>query len=217
MTHFKSKKVPAVLSAALFLLAGAVYLFIHGRGEGLAIQSKTTKEAEEALVPSNPDETLRETDEDRGQGVSAFAEDSSVCVHVCGAVGEEGIFFLTKGARIADALEAAGGFSEGAATSFLNLAQPVSDGMKIYVPFADEVVAIPMVAAEPESEVGPVNINTADVSRLMSLPGIGEKKAGDIIAYREKNGPFRNAEDIMKVPGIKSALFDRIQNHICAR
>ncbi|MBR5712459.1 MAG: helix-hairpin-helix domain-containing protein [Lachnospiraceae bacterium] len=136
---------------------------------------------------------------------------------MCGQVVEEGVFFVVKGARIADAVDAAGGFTDDAAVRALNLAMPVTDGMQIYVPTVEE--AETGRYRPPNAEVGEavrlVNINTADAATLMTLPGIGEQKAKDIVAYRSAHGKFAEASDIMNVSGIKSAVFERIKDQIC--
>ena len=115
-----------------------------------------------------------------------------------------------------DAIIACGTTGE-AATRYLNLALPVTDGMKIYVPREDEVVTAAIYTEPVNDTSGPVNINTADVASLMRLSGIGERKAEDIVAFREEHGLFQTAEDIMNVPGIKTALYEKIRGDICVK
>lgn len=137
-------------------------------------------------------------------------EDVFIYVYVCGQVHTSGVFQLPKGARIADALAAAGGMTEGAAETYLNQAELLKDGQKIYVPAEEE-------AAEEIStsgENGKVNLNTASVEELMTLNGIGESKARAIVQYREEQGRFENIEDIMKIEGIKEGVFRKIADKI---
>lgn len=144
--------------------------------------------------------------------VSVSAEPSEapeLCVYVCGAVMNPGVVRLREGSRAEDALEAAGGFREDAATDYVNLAAKVADGEKLYFPTADERAEL---AAESGS--GLVNINTADAGTLCTLPGIGEARAADIIRFRETSGPFETCEDIMKVPGIKTSVYGKISDLI---
>lgn len=143
-------------------------------------------------------------------------------VHVCGAVASPGVYQLEDGSRICEAVEAAGGFAEGAARDYLNLALKVADGEKLVVPFLDQVEDpfgeegdVRSGQEEEENQSGLVNINTADKEKLMTLPGIGEAKAGAVISYREANGEFGAIEDIMNVPGIKEAAFSQIKDLIC--
>jgi competence protein ComEA len=109
-------------------------------------------------------------------------------------------------------LKLAGGFSEDAGTDYLNLAETVSDGEKVYVPTVDELNV--ELAAEEEADSGKININTATKEQLITLPGIGESKADSIIAYRTEHGGFSTIEEIMEIPGIKEAVFSKIKELI---
>ncbi len=137
-------------------------------------------------------------------------EPPEIMVYVCGAVQTPGVYSLTESDRVIDAITLAGGVTEQAAEEYLNLAAYLQDGQKLYVPTAEEVL---QWNAEKEMKKL-VNINTADVAGLCTLPGIGESKARDIISYREKQGSFEQVEDIMKVPGIKEYLFLKIEDYI---
>ncbi|MDO5407469.1 MAG: helix-hairpin-helix domain-containing protein [Eubacteriales bacterium] len=153
------------------------------------------------------------------------------CVHVCGEVNAPGVYELEEGQRICEAIEQAGGFTEGAATDYLNLAEPVRDGMKLAVPNRDD---IPKKEWAPEyteygaagsresgeiaggafGAAGLVNLNTATKEELMTLTGIGEARAEDILRYRQEHGRFERIEDVMKISGIKEAAFDKIRENI---
>lgn len=137
---------------------------------------------------------------------------AEICVYVCGAVEAPGIVFLPEGSRAADALEAAGGFASGAAEDAVNLAARVSDGEKLYFPDCEEYQA--QSETQAAAAAGLVNINTADAAQLCTLPGIGESRAADIIAYREACGSFASCEDIMKVSGIKESVYNKIKDRI---
>lgn len=151
--------------------------------------------------------------ESNGQG--DLEEEPPLCVvHVCGEVNTPGVVSLPKGSRIADALELAGGFTEKAATDVVNLAAFIEDGQQIVFPDKD--------TAEAEKEKkrledsGIINLNTATLEQLVSLPGIGESRARDILAYREKMGGFQAPEELMQVPGIKENTFRKIEDKIVA-
>lgn len=185
------------------------------RGEIIDINEKYTEEA------SSTDDDGSEAAS--GTAVSSFTEEGSqeaepVTVHVCGAVKNSGVYSLEEGSRIADAIKKAGGFSDEADETYLNLALRVSDGSKIYVPTIDESASMPELnssgegAADSNSRL--VNINTADENTLKTIAGIGDSRARDIINYREMHGEFKTVEDIMKVKGIKKKLFDRIKDLI---
>ncbi|MDR0963665.1 MAG: helix-hairpin-helix domain-containing protein [Clostridium sp.] len=137
----------------------------------------------------------------------------SVYVYVCGAVNHPGVVELPSGSRAEAAIIAAGGFAPNADIDYLNLAALVSDGDKLDIPTLEEAEAQAKQDAAIAS--GIVNINTADASLLGTLPGIGESRAADIIAYRETHGSFRTIEEIMNVSGIKEAAFNKIRDKIC--
>ena len=130
-----------------------------------------------------------------------------VSVYVCGAVKKPGVYALDANLRVADAVDAAGGMRKDADTEYVNLAQRLSDGIKIRIPTKEETMS-------EGADTKQVNINTADEAALCTLTGIGSAKAREIIEYREKNGPFSCIEDIMKVPGIKEAGFEKIKEQI---
>lgn len=140
-------------------------------------------------------------------------QSATIRVYVCGAVLNPGVVEIPQGSRVEDALQAAGGFGADAGREAVNLADWVSDGQKLYFPTADEAES----ATEAEETRGLVNINTADVATLCTLPGIGESRAQDIISYREANGSFASCEDIMKVSGIKTAAYEKIRDKITVK
>ena len=119
---------------------------------------------------------------------------------------------VPEGSRAAEALELAGGMTTEADPFYVNLAEIVTDGQKLYFPTASE--AEEMEAAGKAAEEGLVNINTASAEELCTLPGIGASRAADIVRYREKNGAFQTKEDIMKVSGIKQNAYDKLCDRI---
>lgn len=153
-------------------------------------------------------------------------------VQVSGAVKNPGLYSLPSGSRVQDALDAAGGVTNIADPSALNLAAFIQDGERIEVPStglgllpsgpnrlgdAPSFIAPPtpgLQDAAPASVAGKINLNTATQTDLESLPGIGPSLAERIIAYREQNGPFKAIEDIQKVKGIGPAIFAKIKDLI---
>lgn len=140
---------------------------------------------------------------------------SLLYVHVCGQVKNPGVYQLEEGARIFDAVQLAGGLTEEAWEEAINLAKIVTDGEQIRIP--DQTEAELFLLEETQTESGLINLNQATKEQLMTLTGIGEARAKDIIAYREEHGAFQTIEDIMKVPGIKEAAFAKIKNEIVVK
>ena len=138
----------------------------------------------------------------------------SVTVHICGAVINPGVYELPPGSRIVDAVDKAGGLSEDADESYVNLAAIPNDGEQIFIPTIEEAVIMKQTPQETGMSSGKVNINTADKTLLCTLPGIGDTRAADIIAYRQEHGNFSAIEDIMQVSGIKEGSFQKIKEMI---
>jgi competence protein ComEA len=142
--------------------------------------------------------------------------EAPIVVHITGAVPRPGVYALPQGARVQDAISAAGGFLAEAEKSGINLARVVEDGEQIDIPYiegASLVVPTPGVEViTSDSEL--IDINTASQFELESLPGIGPTTAEKIIEYREENGPFATTEDIMNVSGIGPGTYERIKDLI---
>jgi competence protein ComEA len=137
---------------------------------------------------------------------------SSVTVHVAGAVMTPGVYEVDLGARVVDAVAAAGGPLPRAATDAVNLAAPVTDGERIYLPAVGEVVD-PVTMATASNATGStsttlLNVNTATAEQLDALPGVGPSTAAAIIARRDEIGRFVGYEDLLSVPGIGPAKVD---------
>ena len=147
-----------------------------------------------------------------------------IWVYVCGAVNHPGVYQLAEGSRVCEALQCAGGLKEDADERSLNQAQVLEDGQQIIVLTVEETKNTGSGTAAGSgsgSNAGgssgnaKVNINTAGREELMTLPGIGEARAEAIIAYREENGAFQSAEEIMKIEGIKEKSYAKLQDKIC--
>lgn len=163
-------------------------------------------------------------------GVQAVAaastsdEPSSVLVHVAGAVSQPGVYELAAGARVADAVAAAGGASADADPNALNLAAPVIDGDRIEVPVVGAARSTDQSGgghshATPDGSSGgatsgPVDLNEATTSELEQLPGIGPATASAIVDFRTQSGPFSSVDDLLDVPGIGPAKLAAIRDAV---
>ncbi len=136
-----------------------------------------------------------------------------IYVHVCGAVKSPGVFALAQNSRVYEAIQMAGGFTEDAAVTQINQAELVEDEGYIYVPTIHEVES-GYVSEVQTGNAGKVDLNRATKDQLMTLPGVGEAKASQIIAYREEHGKFQRIEDVMNISGIKEGLFEKIKDYI---
>jgi len=161
-------------------------------------------------------------------------------VDIKGQVANPGIYSLKANSRVIDVIEKAGGLTENADTSVINLSKKISDEMVIIIYSHEEVNEFGKTK-EQEKQVlmecknneiyslennacieidnsptisGKININTASKEELMTLTGIGESKANDIIKYRETNGPFKSIEDLTKVNGIGESTLANIKENI---
>lgn len=146
-----------------------------------------------------------------------------LAVYVTGAVHHPDVYELPPGSLAAAAVQAAGGFTEDADPVAINLARRLDDGMQLHVPARVESAPTPAAFSEPAPALrsvpadlfaGLVNINTATVAELETLPGIGPSLAERIVAHREANGPFGSIEAILEVTGIGEAKLEAIRDLI---
>lgn len=173
--------------------------------------------------------TKEESNEIAGEEVyietsSEPKEKNKIMLHITGEVNNPGIIEVNEGARLADAVEKAGGLTAKADVNKINLAYIVQDGQKINIPNVNSVdtgdyitqdIGENIIVQDIKTNTKLVNINTATQTELETLTGIGPSTALKIIEYREKNGNFKTIEDIKNVTGIGEAKFEKIKNEIC--
>ena len=145
-------------------------------------------------------------------------------VHITGEVVNEGMIELKEGDRIDDAIKKAGGITDKADLSKVNLAYELLDGQKVYIPSINDnkeeylfIDAGENVLEDENVQNGKININTADSSLLQTINGVGESLAGKIIDYREKNGKFKNIEDLKNVSGVGDKKFEDLKDKIIVK
>ncbi|HEM4973975.1 TPA: helix-hairpin-helix domain-containing protein [Streptococcus suis] len=149
----------------------------------------------------------------------ASEEPSQLVVDVKGAVVKPGLYTLEAGARVNDAVEAAGGLTSQADPKSINLAQKLRDEAVVYVASKDENISVvasttASSAISPEGNESKVNLNTATEADLQTISGIGAKRAADIIAYREANGGFKSVDDLNNVSGIGDKTMESIRPYV---
>lgn len=163
-----------------------------------------------------------ETSSSTSENISSAASKTVTC-DISGAVKHQGVYTLKNGARLQELIEAAGGTTDKAQIKAINRAVLLKDQDKIHIPFKGEKVenatsieanASTNSNAQGENNSEKINLNTANVTELQKLNGIGEKKAEQIIAYREQNGLFKKVEDLMQVSGIGEKTFAGLKDQL---
>lgn len=209
----------ALACALLVALAVAAGVWVRAAGPGVVLERGRDVAPEAATGQGETSAaTSGEGDGSAGPAASGGAA-GPLLVHVDGAVASPGVYELAAGSRALDAVEAAGGLAEGADTTQLNLAAPVTDGEKVHVPAEGE--SLPQATGSAGSAgagadpAGPVNLNTADEAALDTLPGVGEATARAIVEDREQNGPFASVDDLMRVSGIGEKKLERLRGLVC--
>ena len=215
MLNQKQKMIAVIGIAVVVIIVGYYYI-------------NSTKGVYEHKEVQNFIENDEETNEEENA-----EEIKTILVHVTGAVEKSGVVKVKENARINDAIEAAGGVTDDADLSDVNLAYIIEDGQKIYIPSKNDkkvesieeksgIIIITessgnnVIKEDTENEVKnqKVNINKADIDELMSLQGIGEATACKIIEYRALNGKFKSIEELKNVSGVGDAKYNAVKDYI---
>ena len=188
------------------LIIGGVYYFLEENNDKEYIDFEDEIETSVNKVETN-----------------VIEEVEKIVVHVSGQVNNPGVITLNENSRIIDAINVAGGLTNKADISKVNLAYVLEDALKIYIPSVEEEMYILEGSGDTESVINSetkkeeklmVNINTANAIELSELPGIGNSTALKIITYRNDNGKFSTIEDIKNVSGIGESKFNAIKDNI---
>jgi competence protein ComEA len=231
-----NKKIKFVILSIIVLIITIIYAvyFYHSKIYKEFEETELTKE----LIPYEEDKQKtnanKETKVDNltDEEYKIDENDEVIIVHITGAVRNWGIIELPMNSRIADAIEKAGGLTEEADISNVNLAYILEDGMKVRIPSINDIVedgkqeenyiskengenVVDFSKNNSKSVNDVVNINTATQTELETLPGIGTSTALKIVNYRNENGKFESIEDIKNVSGIGEAKFNNIKRLIC--
>ncbi|HFH9947582.1 TPA: helix-hairpin-helix domain-containing protein [Streptococcus suis] len=166
------------------------------------------------------EQTSSNSDQTEEVNTEASEEPTQLIVDVKGAVEKPGLYTLEAGARVNDAVKAAGGLTSQADPKSVNLAQKLSDESVVYVASKDENISV-VASTTASSAMSPeekstslVNLNTATEADLQTISGIGAKRAADIIAYREANGGFKSVDDLNNVSGIGDKTMESIRPYV---
>ncbi|MFZ6993032.1 ComEA family DNA-binding protein [Curtobacterium sp. RRHDQ66] len=226
MSRFSLSPRAALVLAGVVVVVALVVILLGARGSGAGGV---------ATVTGAPVVSDRSSDGARTPGPTSSPA-PSVVIHVLGAVHRAGVVTLPGASRVTDALAAAGGAADDADLGRLNLARPVQDGERLYVPRVGEV-EVPQAldgsaggGAGAASGTGPggsggggagvagvgdvVDLNTADQAALETLPGIGPALAGRILAWRDEHGRFASVDDLLDVSGIGDARLAELRDRV---
>ena len=211
---------------AVVLLLGGLWLK-KGDGEEEPSFDNNQKVSQSSNMSSNNNSAANASSASNASNV-ASSESKTVTCDISGAVKHQGVYTLKNGARLQELIEAAGGTTDKAQLKTINRAILLKDQDKIHIPYKGEKVDSALTAgtgnnsasaaanssSENQGSGEKVNLNTADVAGLQKLTGIGEKKAEQIIAYREQNGSFKKVEDLMQVSGIGEKTFASLKDQL---
>lgn len=215
--------VLAIVSVAIF-----IWMIAAGTSESFDRSHNQAGSTQGAIVAENPQHSQEDKSTDQSKNDHKIKEASpQMMVHVDGAVKSPGLYALQMAnPRVNDAIQIAGGLAEDANGQGINLASPVEDGQKIYIPRKGEE-APPEILQPDQNKASSnkqtntkrdkktvVNINNATVDEFTKLQGVGEGLAQRIVADRQKNGPFKTTEDLMRVSGIGQKKFDQLKDNI---
>jgi len=209
---------PRVGIAALLVVALAAGLIWYRLGAGDGGESSTTRRAPTSTTPA-ADSTGAGSSATSGSSSGATKKGERATVHVAGAVARPGVYDLDAGARVIDAIEAAGGGAPDADLNRLNLAAKVADGQRVLVQRVGE--AAPAGSSSPGGSGGGsadpsglVSLNSATQAELEALPGIGPTLAEAIITERERRGGFRSVNELRDVRGIGEKRFADLKDKV---
>lgn len=207
LTTLEKKRLMMGISIGVLLLVVVASLYLRKTADNTTLMISAEGDLTQGIkgIQIRSEQSFSGDDQEQIEAV--------IKVDVKGEVLQPGVYSLPEGARLADAIELAGGTTSAASTRYLNLAQKVFDGMMVYIPNQEEAIQGDKTEGEGATG-GKININYASQQELEKLPGIGPSKAQAIIRYREQHGLFQSLEDLQKVPGIGKSTFSQLESYI---
>jgi len=175
------------------------------------------KTKNDIVINNTPSDIEPKLDNEEAKKEDAIKETKEIVVHVSGRVKNPGVISILQGSRVNDAIQKAGGVLKDADLDGLNLASILNDGEKIYVPKigqSSHIMPNTQASSQTALRTTIININTAPISELDKIPGVGPSTAQKIIDYRKANGLFASIEDIKNISGIGEKKFEKIKNYI---
>jgi hypothetical protein len=211
----KAKQYKIALGLGLLGVIAAGFILLQGRDQGGTDVQQLTEQT------SSSSSYMNEKSNKSNEIGQAETEDQLVTVDVKGAVKKPGVYQLQSNSRVHDALEKAGGLTDEADLKSVNQAQKLSDEAVVYVAKVGEN-AVDVTASAPASATSGtnqtksalVNLNTATEADFQTISGIGQKRAQDIIAYREANGRFKSVDDLKNVSGIGAKTLEKLKEYV---
>ena len=231
----KIKKIIYPLAFILVIFLSALYKLVFKGNADFTVNAfksgKSVAVQDEGTGESHAEETSLQAETKESETKETI---QTVSVYICGEVNKPGIYVAPKGVMLNDIIEEAGGLTSEASVNNINLVYQIPGNMSIYIPSKDETakgfsggdiirqdgVYVWGSGSGSSSDAGgggtvsTVNINTATIDELKTLPGIGEVTAQAIIDYR-RNAKFKSKEDIKNVTGIGDSKYNRIKDYIC--
>lgn len=183
---------------------------------GIIYIVKENNNYDEEIIDTLEEEDNVTNEVEKEEGETKEDNEEIIVVHIAGEVISPGVISLIEGSRVIDAINEAGGLTENADISKINLAYVLSDAEKVYIPSKGEDFVEEINNSITKEKVM-ININTANEADLEKVPGIGQTIALRIIEYRKKNGKFNKIEDVQNVSGIGPNKFNKIKEYICAK
>ena len=231
LNNLEMKYKIAILAGMLILIITVfivAYKYYYSEDESIINEIASN----EYILEEKENENMKEENNEKTSSKFGISKsEKTIMVHVIGEVQKPGVVTLEEGARIIDAIELAGGKTEDSDLTKINLAYVIEDGVQIYVPRIGETTNEENIKKEAgegiifenfnqdetEKKTIKVNINTASLEKLQTLPGVGLSTAQKILDYKKEHGNFKNIEEIKNVSGIGETKFNSLKDYIIVK